>query len=153
MRKSNQPSNPAMSPSSIFPHRVMRSRCSLLQRYAGNHNAAPPISCTSANVGNRTIYRSCSSSNENAFLVTKQSRRLLSFQTTFPKDVQQQQLKQHHYRQRGFSSSTAVAAQESSSDAEDNENMEASTPTSQPKINPYEEEIKRRKVKDVSMIK
>jgi len=131
----------------------MRSRCSLLQRYASsNHNPAPLISCTSTseNVGNRTIYRSCSSSNENAFCVTKQSRRPLSFQTAFPKDVQQQQLKQRRdRRKRGFSSSTAAAAQESSSDAEDNENMKASTPTSKPKIDPYEEEIKRRKVKDV----
>jgi hypothetical protein len=76
----------------------------------------------------------------------------------FPGNSQEQQLKlkQRRDRRRDFASSTA-ATQESSSDVEseveDSKSTKASARASKPHVDPMEEEIKRRKVKDVSVVK
>jgi len=61
-------------------------------------------------------------------------------------------LKQRHDRQRCFSSSIAAAQESSSSvesESEATENNKGNSPASKRDVDPYEEEIKRRKVKDV----
>jgi len=102
------------------------------------------------NGGVRRIHRPCPSSNENSFHSTQQ----LKFQSVFPGNSLEEQLnlKQRRDRRRDFASSTA-ATQESSSDVEseveDSKNTKASARASKPHVDPIEEEIKRRKVKDV----
>ena len=86
--------------------------------------------------------------------MAQQAHRSLPLQYKYPENSQQQQqqlkLKQRHDRRRHFSSSN-TADQESSSDVQndDRDKMKASIPA----IDPNEEEVKRRKVKDVSFMK
>ena len=162
--------------SSSFSSRVLRTR-SFLQRYAGAVNAPGNPQPAQARGGNKRLYRSCSSSLSSHDIESGQSSHSrgqpsLSFPTTtaFPehsvhpkhqplKQQQQQQQQQRHDRQRRyFSSSTNTPNQESSSAAaaatdlpiqvEDSAKMKGSIPA----IDPNELEIKRRKVKDVSIV-
>ncbi len=136
-----------MSSSSVFSNRLLRSR-SLLQRYAGSHNVAPAVACSSGEVG--SINKRISRSSHHITSTQSHLRRPLSIQTMqSPEHSQQQQgrLKQRHDRQRAFSST----AEESSFD-EDGEETKASALSSKPDIDPEEVESKRRKVKDVSVM-
>ena len=160
--------------SSSFSSRVLRTR-SFLQRYAGAVNAPGNPQPAQARGGNKRLYRSCSSSLSSHDIESGQSSHSrgqpsLSFPTTtaFPEHSvhpkhqplkQQQQQQQRHDRQRRyFSSSTNTPNQESSSAAaaatdlpiqvEDSSKMKGSIPA----IDPNELEIKRRKVKDVSIV-
>jgi len=131
-----------MSSSSVFSNGLLRSR-SLLQKYASSHNGVAPA--VSKAGSNKRIAQSCSQQLAFSTAPQHQLRRPLSFQTLLSPENSKQQLKQRHDRQRAFSST----AQESSSDADNEEETESSAPPSKPKIDPHEDEVKRRKVKDV----
>ena len=132
-----------MSPFSIFPNRVVQSR-SLLKKYVNSYNLGPPI--------NRRMYRS-HSSGESALFLSHQPERPLSSHMMTSESSQRRQLNSEQRYVRQNLSSSNVTTQESLSDTKEDAGYGAKMKTSKLNIDPNEEEVKRRQVKDVSVIK